>query len=106
MALKLESFRTIGIQKIIKERGWESTISIVTRFVAKVVHKFDANLNDNIVVPREEEFKKVYVRGHIYDFSPRAICTYLNIPIHDYDQNAKAHVLDDVAIELLGYKFV
>ena len=63
MALKLESFRTIGIQKIIKERGWESTISIVTRFVAKVVHKFYANLNDNIVVPGKKNLKKFMLVG-------------------------------------------
>ena len=61
--------------------GWESTIPNVPRFVAKVFHEFYANLNDNVVVLREKEFDKVYVRGHMYDFSPMAIYNYLHIPV-------------------------
>ena len=38
------------MQKLIKDRGWESTISNIPRFVTKVVHEFYANLSDNIVV--------------------------------------------------------
>ena len=46
------------------------------------------------------------MRGHIYDFSPRAICTYMNILVSDDAQFEKYFVLDDVAVELLGYKCV
>ena len=98
--------RAPGVQKIIEERGWESTVSNVPRFVTKVVNEYYANLNDNIAVPGEIFFWKVYVRGHIYDFSPRASCTYLNIFVLDVDQNEKEYVLDDVVTELLGYKCV
>ena len=79
-AMKLDSFRVVGVQKIVEDRGWESTISNIPRFVTKVVHKFYANLIDNIIVEGEASFEKVFVRGHIYEFSPRVIYEYLNIP--------------------------
>ena len=63
MTIKIESFRALGVQKIVEERGWGSTISIIPRFVAKVVHEFYANLSDNIAVPREPRFENVYVKG-------------------------------------------
>ena len=40
------------------------------------------------------------------DFPPLVICTYLNIPFVDQDENEKKYVLDDVAKELLGHKCV
>ena len=46
-------------------------MSNIPRFVSKVIYEFYANLNDNVCVPGENEFEKVYVRGHMYDFSPR-----------------------------------
>ena len=68
------------------------------------MHEYYANLSDNIAVPGEPQFKKVYVRDHIYNFSPRAICDYLYIPVLDDFVFKKDYALDDVAIELLGYK--
>ena len=48
----------------------------------------------------------MFVKGHIYEFSPRVICEYLNIPIPENFVFEKDYVLDDVATELLGYKCV
>ena len=105
--IKLESFKALGLQKLVEDRGWESTISNIPRFVTKVVHKFYANLSDNIPVQGEPQFEKVFVRSHIYEFYPRtAICEYLNIPIPENFNFEKEYVLDDVAAELLGYKCV
>ena len=42
--MKLESFRAVGVGKIVSERGWGSTILNISRFVTKIVHKFYANL--------------------------------------------------------------
>ena len=70
--------------------------------MSKVVHEFYANLIENIFVPREKEFEKVYVRAYVYDFSPKVICNYLNTPYFDLNENKKDYVLDDVASELLG----
>ena len=33
--MKLESFRAVGVQKIVDERGWESTMSNIPYFVTK-----------------------------------------------------------------------
>ena len=63
------------------KRGWGPTISNIPRFVTKVVHEFYANLSDNIVVEGEDQYEKVFVRGHIYEFSQMVICEYLNISI-------------------------
>ena len=61
--IKLESFRDTGVQKIIEERGWESTISNVPRFMAKLVYELYANLNDNIADPGKREFERVMLEG-------------------------------------------
>ena len=68
------------------------------------MHEFYANLSNNIVVKGEDQFEKVVVRGHIYEFPPTVICEYLNITIPENFSFEKEHVLDDVATELLGYK--
>ena len=57
-AVKLESFRGVGVEQIIYERGWESTVTNIPRFVTKVIHEFYANLSDNIVVKGRVNFKK------------------------------------------------
>ena len=49
---------------------------------------------------------KVFVRGHVYEFLPKAICEYLNISFRENFNFEKEYVLDDVAIELLGHKCV
>ena len=54
--MKLDSFRAMGVQKIVEDRGWESTITNILRFVTKVVHEFYANLSDNIVVKVKPSF--------------------------------------------------
>ena len=65
--MKLESFRVVGVQKIVDEKGWDSTMSNIPRFVTKVVHEFFyANFSDNIVIEGEDQFEKAFVRGHIY----------------------------------------
>ena len=103
-AMKLGSFRAVGVQKIMDERGWGSIVSNIPRFITQVVHEFYANFSDNIVVEGEDQFEKVFVRGHVYEFSPRVISEYLNISIPAHFNFEKYYVLDDVATKLLGYK--
>ena len=79
--MKLDSFRAVGVQKLVKDRGWESNITKIPRFVTKVVHEFYDNLSDNIVVQGEAQFEKLFVKGHVYEFPlapqhshPRKFC--------------------------------
>ena len=102
--MKLESFRALKVEKIVCERGWESTVTNIPRFVTKVVLEFYANLSDNLLVETEDEFQKVFVQGHVYEFSPRVISEYLNITIPENFNYERNYVLDDVAFELLGHK--
>ena len=67
------------------------------------MHNFYTNLSHNIVVQEEASFEKVFVWSHIFEFSPRAISEYLNIPILKNFDFERDYVLDDVATELLGY---
>ena len=48
--MKLDSFRAVGVVKLVEDKGWGSTMSNIPCFATKVVHKFYANLSDNIVV--------------------------------------------------------
>ena len=48
--IKLDNFRALGVQKLVEDRGWESTVSNTPRFVPKVVHEFYINRSDNINV--------------------------------------------------------
>ena len=104
--MKLESFRAVGVERIVCERGWESTMSNIPRFVTKFIHEFYANLSEEMLVKGEEQFVKVFVRGHVYNFSPRVISEYLNIPILENVNFERDYVLDDVASELLGHKTI
>ena len=70
------------------------------------MHEFYDNLSDNIIVLGERQFEKVYVRGHIYNFSRVAICDYLHILVPDDFHFKMDYALDDVAIELLVYKCI
>ena len=44
------------------------------------------------------------MREHVYDFSPRVISKYRNIPFPENFNFERDYVLDDVASELLGDK--
>ena len=79
-------------------------MSNISCFVTKVVHEFYSNLSDNIVIEGENQFQKVFVRGNVYEFSPRVISEYLNISIPEDFVFEKDYALDEVATELLGYK--
>ena len=48
------------------------------------MHEFYANLSENIVVEGDNQFERVFVRRHIYEFSPRVISEYLNIYIPEH----------------------
>ena len=79
-------------------------MSNIPRFVTKVIHEFYANLSDKILIVGDDEFEKVFVQGHVYEFSPRVISEYLNITIPENFNYERDYALDDVASELLGHK--
>ena len=84
--INMETFRTIGVQKIIEDREWIHTISDVKDFISSVIHEFYANLSENIDVAKSLKFEKVYVHHHIYKFSPTTICEFLIIPMYSFNE--------------------
>ena len=50
------------------------------------------------------EFEKVYISGHVYEFSPKAICEYLKTPIYSFNEFDKTYNMDGVESELLRIK--
>ena len=57
-----------------------------------------------MLVKGDDQFEKVFVRGHVYDFLPRVISEYLNISIPENFNFERDYVLDIIAFELLGHK--
>ena len=104
MNINMETFRTIGVQKIIEDREWNHIVSNVKGFIPSVGHDFYDNLSKNVDVADSLEFKKVYVRGHIYEFSPKAICEFLKISTYSFNEFDKTYNMDGVSSELLETK--
>ena len=91
-------------KKIIADREWIHIVSDVKGFIPNVVHEFYANLSENGDVAESLEFEKVYVCCHVYEFSPKAICEYLKIPMYSFNEFDKTYNMDGVASELLMTK--
>ena len=46
--IDLESFRTLGVSKIIVDIGWKQTICDVKEYVLRIVSEFYANLSEDV----------------------------------------------------------
>ena len=79
-------------------------MSKIKGFIPRVVHEFYANLSENIDVPECLEFEKVFVRGHLCEFSPKEISDLLKIPMYGFDELNKTYIIDVVALERLRTK--
>ena len=44
----------------------------------------------------------MFVRGHVYEFSPKVIYDFLKIPLYGFDDFEKDYDMDAIATELLG----
>ena len=97
--IDLESFRPLGVSKIIIDIGWRQTVCDVKEYVPSIVREFYANLSEDVDSEGKPEFQKVFVRGHVYDFSSKIICDYLKILLYDFQKDYDMNV---IAFELLG----
>ena len=69
-----------------------------------MLHEFYANLSKTVDMAKSLEFEKMYVCGHVYEFSPKTICEYLKIPMYSFNEFNKTYIMDVVASELCGTK--
>ncbi|PON31387.1 hypothetical protein PanWU01x14_370300, partial [Parasponia andersonii] len=66
--------------------------------------EFYANITDGFDEPDSTTFHKIFVRNHVYDFSPQVISDFLGVPLKSHDEFEKSFEEDMVATELLGTK--
>ena len=70
--MDLESFRILGVSKNIIDNEWKQ-ILCVKEFVPRIVREFYANLFEDVDCEGKPTFQKVFLRGHVYEFSPKVI---------------------------------
>ncbi|PON83206.1 hypothetical protein TorRG33x02_210400 [Trema orientale] len=98
----LDSFKPLGIVKILKERKWLKTVSKVEGYVPRIIQEFYCNIREEMADPESLFYHKIFLRGHVYDFNYQVIADYLDIPIVATDEYVKEYEVDKVVFELLG----
>ncbi|PON49410.1 hypothetical protein TorRG33x02_317800 [Trema orientale] len=98
----LDSFKPLGIVKILKERKWLKTVSKVEGYVPRIIQEFYCNIQEEMANPESPFYHKIFLRGHIYDFNYQVIADYLDIPVVATDEYVKEYEVDKIASELLG----
>ena len=68
-----DEFKEIGVFELIKNQDFLGTVTKVKSFVKNIIFEFYANSVAEIDDPASKVFHKVYVRGHLCDFSPVVI---------------------------------
>ena len=79
--IDLELFKPLGVSKIIIDTSWRQIVCDVKEYIPRIIREFYANLSEDVDSEDKPEFQKVFVRGYVYDFSPKVICHYLKIPL-------------------------
>ena len=93
----------IGIIKLLRERKLLDSVSFAKPYNRVIVQEFYTNLKKGISDDNSPFFESVYVRGHMFEFSPLLISSMLNCPIvkssrkKELDLNLDLH---KVAVEL------
>ena len=93
----------IGIIKLLRERKLLDSVSFAKPYNRVIVQEFYTNLKKGISDDNSPFYESVYVRGHIFEFSPLLISSMLNCPIvnssrkNELDLNLDMH---KIAVEL------
>ncbi|PON49065.1 hypothetical protein TorRG33x02_318660 [Trema orientale] len=98
----LDSLKPLGIVKILKDLQWMKTVTGFEGYVPRIVQEFYCNIHEDMADPLSPFYQKVYVRGHVYEFSFLTIADFLDIPMVELDEYEKEYAIDTVASELLG----
>ncbi|PON74025.1 hypothetical protein TorRG33x02_248020 [Trema orientale] len=99
-----KTFLSIGVLNAIEDQEWNNTVFKNKGFMSRVVQEFYANITDGFDEPGSITYHKIFVRNHIYDFSPQIISDFLGVPLKPHDESDKEYDEDMVATELLGTK--
>ncbi|PON46386.1 hypothetical protein PanWU01x14_251910, partial [Parasponia andersonii] len=99
-----KSFLSIGVLKAIEDQGWDNIVFKNKGFVSRVVQEFYANITDGFDELDSITFHKIFVRNHVYDFSPQVISDFVGVPLRSHDEFEKSFDEDMITTELLGTK--
>ncbi|PON78163.1 hypothetical protein PanWU01x14_021450 [Parasponia andersonii] len=98
----LNSFKPLGIVKIWKERKWLKTVSKVEGYVPRIRQEIYCNIRGEMADLESPFYRKIFLRGHVYDLNYQVIADYLDIPVVATDEYEKEDEIDKAVSELLG----
>lgn len=78
--ISVDEHDNLGLVDFLKEKGLIGTVTKPSGFVDTVVHEFYSNLTSYIRGSSSPRYCKVYVRCHVFEFSPTMINNYLECP--------------------------
>ena len=58
----------------------DGAIPSVKGYVPRIVREFVANLSKDIDCEGKPAFRKVFIRLHLYKFSPKVMCDFIKFP--------------------------
>ena len=93
----------IGIIKLLSEKKFLDSVSFAKPYNRVIVQEFYTNLKKGISYENSPFYESVYVRGHMFEFSPLLISSMLNYPIVKSSRKKKLDLNLDiykVAVEL------
>lgn len=94
----VSDFEEVGVIKLLKKYHLLETVTQVQFFVKNIVFEFYANPVHEINDSQSEIFHKVYVRGHVFNFSPTVINDFFGSHRVSVDCNAS---YDSIILELI-----
>lgn len=76
--IDMDSYERQNMLKLLQERGILSTVTTAMPFCNKTVLEFFSNLSEKVGHVESVRYRRVYVRNHIYSFSPSCINEYFH----------------------------
>ena len=76
-----EDHEKIGIIKLLSDRHLLDSVSFAEPYNRVIVQEFYANLKKGISDDNSSFYERVYVCGHMFEFSPLLINSMLNCPL-------------------------
>ena len=78
--ISVDEHDNLGLVDFLKEKGLIGTVTKPRGFVGTVVHEFYSKLTSYIRGSSSPRYCKVYVRCHVFEFSPTMNNNYLECP--------------------------
>ncbi|XVE68338.1 hypothetical protein DITRI_Ditri09bG0060000 [Diplodiscus trichospermus] len=81
--IRMLDHKKVGMISFLKSQNLFGTVTKIKPYSADIVHEFYANLVSDVADVTSPKCHKVYVRGTLFDFSPRLINEFYEYPVPD-----------------------